>query len=258
MRRSVALLALLLAAVPALAQDKVTLKTKHAEGDTFDVRESMKLRVAGSVQGQAMSMKLEAAKEYREKTLAIKDGLPLRAERTYKTDEETTEQKAGGMPAESETKKNAIVGKTIVLVKKDGKVVAEAKPEEGDLDEELGFATDDIDVLLPDGPVAVGDEWKVAGDKLSTAFGKDGPKAAEATCTLEEVAEKGGAKVARIAVKMTMKGGNFSGDLAGPFLFDLSANRPLSIALKGAMKMNMGTAAFEGPMEVESTITPVK
>jgi hypothetical protein len=263
MHRSAALLALALAALPAPGEDRVVVKTKHAEGDAFDVRISMKVRIAGSVQGQAISTKHEGVEEYREKTLAIEDGRPVRAERTYKAREQTLEQKLGEMPPQVETKKNPLVGQTVVLVRKAGKVELEAKPEGTEIeDDDLDFGTDDFDVLLPDGAVAVGDEWTLGEEKLKAMFGEDGPKASEATCKLEEVAEKGGAKVARIAVKITLKGeedgAQVSGELTGPFLFDLSANRPLSVALKGTIKVAMQMATLEGPMELESTVTAAK
>ena len=257
------LVALAIAAVPALAQEKVALKTKHVEGDAVDVRIWTKMQMSSTIGGQAMSMKRESVEEYREKTLATKEGRPVRAERCYTKYEETGEQKQGSRAAQGATTKNAIVGRTIVLVKQeDGKVAPEAKPEVGDLaEEDLDFATDDLDVLLPDVPVAVGEEWKVPQDKLAAAFG-GGVAPTDATCRLEEIAERDRAKVARIAVKVTLKGEEngmkLSGELAGPFLFDLTTSRPLSGTFKGTMKVDTGTATLEGPMEAETTFTSVR
>jgi hypothetical protein len=253
------LLALAFAAVHAFAEDKVAIKTKHGEGDAVDVRTCVKMKMSGTAQGQTISLKHESLEEYREKTLATKDGRPVRAERSYKTHEQTMEQKFGDMAAPGGTTKNEIVGQTVILLRKDdGAVALEAKPEAGELDEgDLDFATDDFDVFLPDEAVAVGEEWKVAPEKLAKAFSKGGPKATEATCRLEEVAERDGGRVARIAVKLTLKGEEagtkISGELEGPFLFDLSSSRPLSMTMKGTVTVDSGMAVLEGPMEAEAT-----
>lgn len=263
MRSFLILVSLVLTAVSALAQEKIAFKVQYKEGDAIDVRECTKMRLSGVIQGQEMSIKQEGTKEYREKALAVTDGLPVRAERTYKTYEETQEQRMGTMPAQGGEKKNAIVGKPVILARKDGRVQLEAKPEAGELDDDnLDLGTEDFDVMLPAEPVAVGEQWKVSRDKMVRVMGKETPKELETTCTLEEVTEKDGAKVARIAVKVTMKGeqdgAQVSCELAGPLLFDLSAGRALSITLKGTMKMTALGATFEGPMELESTVTRVK
>jgi len=263
MRSLLILVSLALSATTALAQEKIAFKVEHKEGGSIDVRECMKMKISGTVQGQVLSMKVGKTTEYREKALAIEDGLPVRGERTYRTHQETVEQAMGSMAPQVNEKKNPIVGKPVILARKDGEVQLEAKPEAGDLDEDdLGLGTEDLDALLPENPVAVGESWKVGRDKIMRLMGKDTPKVCEAACTLEDVAEKDGSRTARIAVKLTMKGamggGEVSTELTGPFLFDLSASCPRSIALKGTMKMVMAGATIEGPMEVESTVTRVK
>jgi hypothetical protein len=261
MSRLATLLALAVAfgALAARAEDKVDLKMKHAEGDAFDVHTSLKMEMSGSVQGQALTTKHEGVQEFREKTLAVEDGKPVRAERTYKVYEQTMEQTMGTMPAQTQSRKNPIVGNTVTLVSKDGKVELEAKPAVGELnDSELDFCTDHVEALLPGEPVAVGGQWNVSDEKLKKAFGQGGMKAASVKCTLEAIT----GSVAKIKVAVTIngeqKGGKFTGEIEGPLLFDVSAGQPVSISLKGNVKVEMAMATLEGPMEVESTYTPAK
>ncbi|HEX5138744.1 MAG TPA: hypothetical protein VFY93_17360 [Planctomycetota bacterium] len=263
MKRSIVLFALALCAVLARAEDKVDIKAKHAEGDACDVRTTITMKLSGTVQGQPISTKHDGTEEYREKTVEVKDGQPARAERTYKANKQTLQQSMGMAPPQTQSQENPIVGKTVTLVRKEGKVQLETRPEAGELDEgDLDFCTDDTEVLLPGEPVAVGGQWEVSNEKLTAAFGATGMKVASAKCTLEEIAERDGTRVARIKVEVAVKGeeggAKMEGELSGPFLFDLTAGRPVSISLKGKMKVDMGMAVLEGPLETETSYTPVK
>jgi len=263
MTRCLALLAITLFSATARAGDKVTIEAKHAAGDAYDVRRTVTMKLSGSVQGQPLSTRDERVQGFREKTVEVKDGLPVRAERTYKTYEQTIAQTEGLGRTQTEEHKNPIVGKALTLARKSGKVQLESKPEAGDLDAgDLAFCTHDAEALLPPEPAAVGDEWDVPKWKLVAALGLDGMRASGAKCTLAEIADRDGARIARIGVELTEQGveagTKSSADLKGSLLFDLSAGRPLSLSLKGTIKLAMGVVAVEGPVEVETTYAPAK
>ena len=59
-----------------------------------------------------------------------------------------------------------------------------------------------LDRLLPEGPVAVGDQWKPAGEAMAALLGLDGATRCDVQCTLKEVTDR----VARFELAGSVEG----------------------------------------------------
>jgi len=248
------LLALALAAAAARAQDKIALKPSYEEGETYVVRQTNSVTLAGSVQGQDFKVEQSGVKEYTDKVVAVKDGRPVKIERTYSTYENKSVQTMGAMPPQEKEEKNLAVGKTVTLVEKDGKVEIEGDAA-ATLKKDDRSIANGADALLPPGPVAVGDTWEVSKENLDRLFGDDGPEQASATCKLESVAGGTAKIVVKMAVSEQTPGGKMEATLEGPLLFGTASGRVQSMRLQGTAKMASPMATFKGPIEMVGTFT---
>jgi hypothetical protein len=167
-----------LAAVPALAADETyTLKlykSKKGDKSEHEKTESGKTDVIANIGGTEKKEELLSGKKesYTEEILEKKDGDRLATKLTRKyTVAEKTEK--------GETTKAVYAGKTVLIEKKDGKyefsIDGQALKESDAPDLFKSFSDKKAEEpknedFLPDGPVKVGDSWKVSADKSAKMF----------------------------------------------------------------------------------------
>jgi hypothetical protein len=173
------------------------------------------------------------------------------------------EQRMGTMPPQVNEQKNAIVGKTVTIVKEGGVFKLAEKPAEGELKEDDLDLGAEVEAFLPESAVGVGETWTVKPEKVKQVFGgENAPKKTTVTCTLQELTGSGAERKAKIHVKVEMEtdtpGGKMTMQMEGPMIFDLAAGKALSMSVKGKAKMDSPMGALEGPMEMEASLTPAE
>ena len=239
------LLASLLLAGSALAQQKYRLRDVVAQGDRAAVESNFDMGLtirttAGGQEGPEFTFSNKETEQYTEEILGVKDGEPTAARRVYTVAGELETDSSG----EKKVTVSSLQGKTVTIRRKgDGVDVAAA---EGALDEkamkELKTALDHNGrYFFPDREVAPGDEWSVDEKTATRIF--DGAEKVTLTGKLLELTEYQGHKAARVGIVMeaVLKQEDGPGPilmtLKGDLYHALELDRMLSLDLSGPVVM---------------------
>jgi hypothetical protein len=243
-------------------QEKVLLKHQPKAGDQMTVTEKMHAKIHMVVNAGGQKVELDVEQKESKRTvmdcLAV-DG-PVINNASYKVEEAVEEKKEPGAPDFTRSEK-ATHGKTIVVERKDGKVVHQGADDLSPKDLKDFDLDDTFAQSFPKQPVAVGESWEVPAETLKKMF-HDPTSEGKMTLALKEVKEIDGRKCAVLDAALLMKGKTEEGveismDVKGPVVVWLERGYTQSAKLEGSMglKANTPDAVMDGkgPMTVEIT-----
>ena len=199
--------AIALASVLALTcQETHTLEVRAVKGDAFTrkVVQSnqgrLTFKLGGNEQVQEVDDKM--VRSYEEEVLKVEGHEPTSIRRKFI---ELSKEARVGTSGISEKKRFALEGRTIVIRKKGDETAIEGA--EGIPPSEVVWnrlRQDPLVGILPEGPVAVGHEWKLAADRFKDVLGaRENPlffKSVRLTARFDKVEEKDGEPAALIII----------------------------------------------------------
>ncbi len=257
--RTLAGVAVLLAAAAAGRAQNYPLAEPLKPGDCFRVRLEMKLtgELKVSRDGKTIPLPLtaSAAHEFPERVLSVGDGgLPDKVARVYEKASATIS--AGGDRSERKLRKER---KLFVAQrhKDQGLVYCPAGPL---LREELELTSEHYDTLsltglLPGKSVAVGDTWKVPSAVAQALCQVEGLTEQDLTCKFEEVKDN----VARVSVAGSASGIELGAlvkiKVEASYRYDLTAQHLVGVEWKQTDERQQGPASPATTVQTTTTVT---
>lgn len=260
---------LVLGTSPVHAQQKYALRQPYVVGETVQVdgKMSMSLKMLVMVAGQKMDsdMTMREDESYRDEVLSVDaKGLPSGLRRVYTRKVEWSKE-----TDKAETEKvSSLQGKTVEIRRRNGKVTLDlnnTKIDDSDRDTLLN-ALDSDETFLPEGDVAVGQEWTVDPKKALHMFSGGDFKVESLTlrCRLAEIVDYAGQRCGHIKALMDISGKPadsplpFKINLTGDIYIALQTGRTLAtdasgmVSMKGEITEGGVTVVIsgEGPMKM--------
>jgi len=268
-RFAASLLVLSAAAGVASAQEKVTLKPNLQTGQVWNMTQAMDtnmdIKVDAGGQKQTINQKINMAMTATMTIVEAKDGQPVKSKIKFGDDAKISMEMMG----QKQNVPFPLAGKEMTVTKKaDGTVdIDPPGAVDASAKDMLGQMTEASAAFYPTMPVGAGDKWEVAGDKVTKMFQLEAGGQAKLECTLVDIKEVAGRKVANVTLK-----GNAAGkmqgamdvtlDMSGPLTFDVESGQVVSQDIKANMtlKGDQGGAKMDGTgaINVKQTITPAK
>ncbi len=239
-----AVLAVLGSALPALADDPISMAESFRDGRTYRISTRVDLSGVltppadkGQPAPKPVSVKGDSAIDYDERLLTLDNGEVRKTIRLYnRMDFHKT---LADRPAEGTLR--PAVRRLVVMREKGTK--APFSPDGPLTWGEIDLVRTDVFTpalagMLPDHAVRVGDRWNVAADAVRELTDMDHIDDGKIECRLEEVSVKDGRRQARVTFSGAVRGGDEDGpnrqQLDGWYLFDLESNYLSYVYLKGA------------------------
>jgi hypothetical protein len=269
--RPLPLPALLVCAALAFASDKVKLEAKHAKGEVFVEKSTLRARLSAKLDDGAghvgeFVLVSNERKEIRDEVLEVAEGRPTKVKRTFAVWDREDTRRIAGQPvpnAPDQKGPKPIAGKSVTLVLDGERPKAEeAPPEAKDLDEgDLRLASK-FELLLPAGEVEEGATWSLDDAALKRFFAGRVVESARVACVFEGLVDFKGGRAAKLMtevevaypaepgkqVRRTMK-------MRGPVFWDPAAGRFLQASFSGEATAELpGLATIVGPIETEISL----
>jgi hypothetical protein len=257
--RTLAGVAVLLAAVPAGRAQPYPLAETVKAGDCFRVRLEMKLtgelKVNRDGKVTPLPLTATATHEFPERVLSVGgNGLPEKVARVY-------EKASAAIAAADDRSQRSLRPERRLFVaqrqKDQGLVYSPAGPL---LREELELTSEHFDTLaltglLPGKAVAVGETWKVPSAVAQALCQFEGLTEQDLTCKLEEVKDN----VARVSITGTAAGIELGAlvkmKVEATYRFDLGAKRLVGLEWKQTDDRQQGPASPATSVETTTTVT---
>jgi len=253
------------------AAPKATLRLKHVEGTTSHFVVSSTMKVAISVAGQDMGQDMDTQMFMEQKVLGVKDGVATVTQRIYRikikadsmmaqVDYDSDDENSDAGMMENATE---MLDQTFELkIDASGKVLDVKAPEGFDPSSMRGVGSDgDMksffdrnNVVLPEGPIAVGEPWESESENNMGQMGKMKVKSTNKLVKIE-----GGKATIEQVMKLDTSGMQMPaemqmtpGDASGTTVIDLEKGVVVESAT--AMKMTMSGEQQGMEMNMEMTM----
>jgi hypothetical protein len=240
---SIPILGLLIAVLPATAQEPVRLRENFAPG--YQVHVSTRVELAGSLSlpaekgkpaPRSLSVSGDSAIDYDERVLTATDGQVQKTVRIYRRYE--MHRKVGNDPQQGGIRPAV---RRLVLLRRDN-VEVPFSPDGPLLWGEIDLVRTDVFTpalagLLPDRPVRPGDHWTAQAGAIQELTDLERIDEGSVECRFDQLTVLDARRLARVAFAGTVRGTNEDGpnrqQLDGYLFFDLESQHLSYLSLKG-------------------------